>query len=124
MCGCNKPKKKPVAPLPASTLSSSGNFGAAAVNSTEKESTNQMVMLEYTGPLEGTFSIRSRVDKTKIYRFGNNPSHRTRAVLSGDAQLLTSMLDGQGNASYRIVSLGGADRQYDPTAFLGQPIST
>jgi hypothetical protein len=124
MCGCNQPKKRPLAPLPASTLNSSGNFSADAVKTMETSDQNQMVMLEYIGPMEGTFSIRSRVDKTKIYRFGNNPGHKSRAVFLGDAELLTSMVDVQGNASYRIVNRGGADTPYDPIAFLGQPISS
>jgi len=124
MCGCQQPKKKPSAPLPASTLNSSGNFSADAIKTMETSDQNQMVMLEYIGPMEGTFSIRSRVDKTKIYRFGNNPGHKARAVFLGDAELLTSMMDGQGNASYRIVNQGGAGIPYDPIAFLGQPISS
>lgn len=124
MCGCNQPKKKPVASQPASTLTSSGNFDTSAVKTMESQDGSQMVMLEYVGPNEGTFSIRSRIDKTKIYRFGNNPSHKARAVFLGDAELLTSMLDGHGNAAYRIVSQGSVEKGYDPIAFLGQPVSS
>ena len=124
MCGCQSPKKKPISSQPASMLKSSGNFSADAVKTMEAQDGSQMVMLEYVGPLEGTFSVRSRIDKTKIYRFGNNPSHKARAVFLGDAELLTSMLDGQGNAAYRIVSQGSVEKGYDPIGFLGQPVSS
>lgn len=124
MCGCSGTKKKPVAALPSSTLKSSGNFNTDAVKTMEPGDSSQMVMLEYTGPNEGAFSVRSRVDKTKIYRFGNNPGHKTRAVFLGDAEFLTSMKDGQGNSAYRIISQGIADKGYDPVAFLGQPITS
>lgn len=123
MCGCNQ-KKKPVSSVPSSTLSSSGNFTqeslAKVVQSNDK---SQMVTVEYIGRLAETFSIRSRVDRNIIYRFGNNESHRARPVLLADAEFLISQRNEHNQPNYRIVGMGITQETLDPSAFLGQPIT-
>lgn len=124
MCGCNQGKKKPPSPTPSSTLTSSGNFTqeslAKVVQSNDK---SQMVIVEYTGPIAETFSIRSRVDRNITYRFGNNENHRARPVLLSDAEFLLGMTDREAKPIYRIVGTGGGQEVLDPAAFLGQPIT-
>lgn len=123
MCGCNS-KRTPPSKTPSSTLTSSGNFTqesiAKVVQSTDK---GQMVVLEYVGQLAETFSIRSRVDRNIIYRFGNNENHRARTVLLGDAEFLLAQRDANNKPNYRIVGVGGVQEANDPAAFLGQPIT-
>ena len=122
MCGCRQ--QKPSANLPASLLSSSGNFTKESIEkAVETNSTNLMVVLEYIGPDQNTFSIRSRVSRDVTYRFGNNDGHRTRAIYVGDAQFLLGMTDQSGQPLYRVVSSVAAVESSDPAAFLGQPIT-
>lgn len=123
MCGCNQ-KRKPPTRTPSSTLTSSGNFTqdsiAKVVQSDDK---SQMVVVEYVGKLSETFSIRSRVDRSIIYRFGNNEAHRTRTVLLADAEFLLAQRDAENRQNYRIVGTGTVSEVNDPSAFIGQPIA-
>lgn len=119
MCGCQTPKK--AISVPNSTLSSSGNFDLqAGVN--EGEKATQMVQVEYMGPLEQTFSIRSRVDRNVTYRFGNNHNYKVRTVFLADAEFLMGMTDGFGVPQYRQITSGATIETRDPAAFLGQPL--
>jgi len=123
MCGCNS-KKKPPSPTPSQTLASSGSFTAESMRSVVKSNNpTQMVIVEYTGPLVETFSIRSRVDRNITYRFGNNENHRSRTVLLADAEFLMGMTDRNGKPTYRIVGTGVPQEAQDPSAFLGAPIT-
>lgn len=123
MCGCNQ-KKVPLSKTPTSMLTSSGNFTQESIrNVVQSDDKSQMVVLEYIGPLRETFSLRSRMDRNIMYRFGNNETHRARPVLLGDAEWLLGQGDDSGKPTYRIVSVGGAAETLDPSAFLGQPIA-
>jgi hypothetical protein len=118
-CGCSTPKK--AINKPSSTLVSSGNFELqAGVN--EGAIPAQMVQLEYLGPLRETFSIRSRVARDILYRFGNNDQHRERSVFLADAEYLTGITDKNGSPMYRQISSGAAMETRDPSAFLGQAV--
>lgn len=120
MCGCSPPQV--VKNLPGSTLRSSGNFAnQQGVNS--GQTPTQMVMVEYVGPIQDTFTIRSRVDREIMYRFANDDKHKQRAVYLEDAEFLTGMLDGQGTPLYRQLAAVPAPESRDPSAFLGQPVA-
>lgn len=118
MCGCTA-SKKPVASKPSSTLSSSGNFATPLI---ETGDNSQMVMIEYVGAMAGSFSIRSRVDRNVIYRFGNSPGHQVKTVFLADAEYLAGQVGADGKSAYRIIPTGGVQTVNDPSAFLGQPI--
>ena len=118
-CGC-QPKKNPKN-RSGSTLSSSGDFPQSS-GIAQEGAGEQMVNLEYVGPMEQTFSIRSRVDPGITYRFGNNPSHRIRTVFLEDAEYLIAQRNGQDLAFYRVVSLGQGQDENNPANFIGQPI--
>lgn len=118
MCGCSGTKK--ANNLPASLLSSSGNFSTQE-NVNSGEQATSIVQMEYVGPMEQTFSIRSRVDREVVYRFGNNDSHRQRAVFLGDAEWLTGIRDANNKPAYVILTSSNIETR-DPAAFLGVPI--
>lgn len=123
MCGCQKPKS-PASPTPSSMLSSSGNFSQQSIAKlVEGSDKNQMVTVEYTGPIVGTFTINSRVSREVSYRFGNNDFHRTRSVFLGDAEWLIGMNDREGNPTYKILSNVSISEVNDPAAFVGQAIT-
>lgn len=119
MCGC-APQKRSVN-VPNSTLSSSGSF-APQQGVNQGDLATQMVQVEYVGPLEETFTIRSRVDRTIMYRFGNNASYRQRAVFLADAEFLAGLVDANGIPLYRQLTHTAMLEQRDPSAFLGQPV--
>lgn len=123
MCGCRQPNTPP-SKTPKSLLSSSGNFSQDSVMaSVEQSDPTAMVTMEYIGPIEQTFSVRSRVSRDVAdYRFGNNPYHKVRTVLLGDAQYLLSQSDKDGKPLYRMISNTSSAGENDPAAFLGQPI--
>lgn len=116
MCGCGGAKK--VSNKPQSLYGSSGNF-AKNVTVPEGTEATQMVLVEYLGPIEETFSIRSRVDRSINYRFGNNPYHKDRNVFMYDVEILISMLDGEGKPLYRIKGISGTIENRDPTVIVG-----
>lgn len=119
-CGCSGTKT--VLNKSMSTLSSSGNFDVTAgVN--EGENAIQMVQLEYIGPIQETFSIRSIVDRSIMYRFGNNQWHKEKTVFFQDAEKLLQSVDGEGKPQYRMLSGRAMIESRDPSAFLGQPIT-
>lgn len=120
MCGCTQ--KKIVTTTPASTGSSSGN-GIDTQSMVGDVIPTQMVQVEYIGPLEQDFSIRSRVDPGVSYRFGNNPYNRQKTVYLGDAQFLTSLTMGDGQAQYHIVGTNIAMEHRDPTSFIGEAVA-
>lgn len=122
MCGCNTPKK-PVSSTPSSTLSSSGNFTSQSVISVVDENDKQqMVMVEYVGPVMETFTLRSRISKDISYRFGNNELHRYRSVFFGDAEWMVGLNGRDGKPMYKIVAKVGTVENQDPASFIGQPI--
>lgn len=123
-CGCGA-KRIPTS-LPNSTLSSSGNFSqdSWADPSTLQNNPNQMVEVEYLGPIVESFSINSRVRRDVMYRFGKNDYHRIRAVFLKDAEFLVGLGDGDGKPLYRILAAGATMEEHDPTVFLGAPLET
>jgi len=123
MCGCNSPKK-PLGSQPASTMTSSGNFSSASITPLEFDADKQqMVVLEYVGPVLEPFTITSRMSRNVRYRFGNNDQHRLKTVFLGDADYLMGQAGRDGKPLYRMVSHAGVEGANDPTEFLGQPIA-
>lgn len=122
-CGCGGQKNPPK--IPGSAMSSSGNFPESktliqqAFNTTE----GQMVNLQYVGPVEETFSIRSRIASGVVYRFGNNQHHRVRPVFIEDAEYLMSLTDATGSPIYTAVVAGASMEIRDAAAVLGRPIT-
>jgi len=119
MCGCTS-KKKTTAP-PASLLSSSGNFTTEQLINTP-DGDAQMVKLEYIGPREETFSLRSTVLRDKTYRFGNNTYHKEQTVFLEDAERFLGMLNGD-KPTFRVLPTNAALEARDPAAALGMPIT-
>lgn len=120
MCGCASTKK--ATNKSSSAMSSSGNFSVQE-NVNTGGIKEQMVQLEYVGPLEQTFTIKSRQQPGITYRFGNNDSHRVRSVFLGDAEYLTSLMDGNEKPLYVMLSTGGMMETRDPAVFLGQAVA-
>lgn len=120
MCGCTQ--KRIVNTTPASTGTASGN-GIDTQSMVGDVIPTQMVQVEYIGPLEQDFSIRSRVDPGVSYRFGNNPYNRQKTVYLGDAHFLTSLTMGDGQAQYRIVGTNIAMEHRDPSSFIGEAVA-
>jgi len=123
MCGCNSPRT-PTTPIPQSLLSSSGNFSIESIKQAiDTKDPTMQVTVEYSGEAKETFSIRSRVHREVIYRFGNNDLHRQRTVFVADAAYLIGLVDSEGDPIYHIVSnVVGVPEANDPSAFMGEPI--
>lgn len=121
-CGCGTKTK--VTTIPSSSMSSSGNFTAFMESEKQEQGdvSAQMVTVEYVGEIREPFSIRSRVMPGKVYRFGNNDYNRMNVVFLGDAEFLTSMVDGNNMPKYRVLGAGSPAEVRDPTVFLGQAI--
>lgn len=120
-CGCQKPHI--VKTKPSSTLRSSGSFtNASKVVGTDSPS-DQLVQVEYLGPNEGKFSVRSRVLPGKVYRFGNNPYNKVQTVFLGDAEYLIGQVNAFNEQLYRIIT-GATMEQRDPGAALGRAIAS
>lgn len=124
MCGCQKPIIQPTVDNAASLLSSSGNFSEASLKAVvEKGDPMQSVLLEYIGPLEQTFSVRSRVGAGVMYRFGNNDGNRIRPIFLGDLPFFMSLRDGE-QPTYRVLGNAAVPPEaVDPASFLGAPIT-
>jgi hypothetical protein len=117
-CGCGSPQK--ASNLPKSTLAGSGNFDTQA-SGIQAELGTQMVRVEYVGPIEETFSIRSRLQPHIMYRFNNN-DHRENNVFIQDAEFLASLVDGNAVPLYRqVVNLPMTETR-DPSSVLGEKI--
>lgn len=122
MCGCLSPVF-PTNDMPNSLLSSSGNFDPeSVVKVVDPESKQTMVVMEYVGPNQSTFSVNSRVARGIQYRFGNNDSHRRRPVFIGDIDFLLG-LNTKGERDFQVVSNIAVPEHHDPAAFLGYPIA-
>ena len=122
MCSCGGPKK-PVISQPSSTMSSSGNFSAAALGAViEGENKQQMVLVEYVGPNEAPFTVTSKVSRDIRYRFANNEQHRLKAVFLGDADFLVGQSGRDGQPMYRIIG-SAQEGEHNPAEFVGQPIA-
>lgn len=120
MCGC-RGNKKTTSP-PTSLLQGSGNFPAEQV-SAQGDSPTSMIRLEYIGPNEATFSIRSRVFRDKMYRFGNNSTHKEQVVFLQDAEFLLSQRVGE-SPTFRVLNTNAELETRDPAGALGMPIGT
>lgn len=118
MCGCNNPKTKIPTGKPLSAFSSSGSFSSGSAIPEGAEPT-QMVSIEYLGPLAETFSVRSRLDPSVNYRFGNNPLHKERTVFLHDAYNLIGNLDGEGKPLFRMRGVAGVGSGHDPSRIVG-----
>lgn len=120
-CGCGT--KTSVQNGPSSLMSSSGNFDMKSliIDPTQPAS-SQMVMLEYIGPVQETFSLKSTVNRDVTYRFGNNDYHRQKAVYLQDAERFMGMVNSQGQPLYIMVVAGATMEVRDPTSFLGAPV--
>lgn len=119
MCGCSPQKK--VVNIPNSTLTSSGNF-ADQTGVNQGVIPTQMVQVEYLGPIEETFTIRSRISRDVMYRFGQTPDYRDRTVYLQDAEFLVGLMDQFGNPLYRQITTTAMMEKRDPAAFIGQPV--
>jgi len=120
-CGCRKKTivKKP----PASTLSSSGNFAnSEEIIVADESQENQLVNVEYFGPNEQNFSIRSRLDPQVRYKFGNNAHNKIKTVFLKDAQYLVGKV-GRDNLQYYKIVTGLRVEDMDPQAALGRVLS-
>lgn len=118
-CGCGA--KKVSKAVPASTMSSSGNF-ATLTESTPETSETSMVMVQYVGPIKESFTIRSIVDRSITYRFGNNQHHSLRNVFRGDVDRLLSFTNGMGQPMYRVVRGDPSLATNDPSIALGRAL--
>lgn len=116
-CGCGGTKK--IINRPSSLNTASGDLNKSLLVP-EGTDLNQMVVVEYVGPVAETFSIRSRVDRSINYRFGNNPYHKDRTVFLADANILIGTLDGTGKPMYRIKGITGAVENRDPSIIAGK----
>ena len=118
-CGCGSKAVTKV--KPKSTMSSSGNFENLDkfLKGTNSE---QLVKLEYLGPREGTFTIRSRVMPSKSYRFGNNRQHKIQTVFMQDAEYLVQQVGPDAKPYYRMIT-GGTMEFKDPSVVLGRPLA-
>lgn len=121
MCGCSGTRV--VTTKSGTTLSSSGNFQAQEEEAAQGEMATQMVQVEYVGPTEETFTLRSRVVPGLTYRFGNNQYHRVQTVLTGDAEYFSGIHDGQDRPLYVTLAAQSAMETRDPSAFLGQAVA-
>ena len=122
MCGCSNTKTPP-GNMPESLMTSSGNFERSSIMQlTDKDSKEQMVMVEYVGPNTSAFTINSRSAPQVSYRFANNEYHRTKAVLVGDVPFLLS-LNTAGRRDFQLVTNAAAPDAHDPAVFLGHPIT-
>ena len=122
MCSCGGPKK-PIAPIPGSMMTSSGDFSNASLSAVlEGGDKQQMVMIEYVGPLKEPFTVTSKMSRDIRYRFANNEQHRNKAVFLGDAEYLIGTNGRDGKPIYRIISSMGVENANDPAVFLGAPI--
>jgi len=119
-CGCNR--KKIVKASPTSTMSSSGDFRSS--DNIEKDIKNEgsLVTLEYFGPNEQNFSVRSRLDPRVRYTFGNNRHKKRRTVFLKDAQNLAGKIGPDGEALWKIVT-GAKMEDMDPQAALGRVLT-
>jgi hypothetical protein len=86
---------------------------------TTEDVKGQLVNVEFMGPEEQSFTIRSRVDGRVAYRFGNNPHHKEATVYLQDAEFLISMTDGEGKPKYRILNVSSPLEERNVAEFLG-----
>jgi len=120
-CGCGK--KKIVKALPQSTMSSSGNFKSSESIAMEMGDEGSLVMVEYFGPNEQNFSIRSKLDPRVRYTFGNNRHKKRRTVFLKDAQRLAGQIGPNGKVLWQIVT-GAKVEDMDPQAALGRQLKS
>lgn len=112
MCGCGGTQQ--TASQPASLLSGSGNFDMRDLLKEDRQPTD-MVQLEYVGSRAETFSLKSRVMPSKMYRFGNNPGHKEKTVFLADAQFFLTLLEGE-RPTFRIIQQGATMENRDPAS--------
>jgi len=118
-CGCGK--KVIVKTKPKSSLRSSGNFSNTEEVIGTDMASEQLVQVEYMGPNEGKFSVRSRVLPGKTYRFNNN-HNKIQTVFLRDAEYLVAQTDRDNIPVYRMIT-GATMEQNDPQAFLGRAVA-
>lgn len=115
MCGCNQTRR--MSTKPGSTYASSGVFTQIG-SVPEGEDPMSMVIVEYMGPIAETFSIRSGIDRSVQYRYGNNPGHKEHTVFLGDAYRLVGMIDANEKPLYRIKG-SASTPQRNPSDIVG-----
>lgn len=121
MCGCSA-SKEPFLPNPSSLMSSSGNFNNESLAKVaDPQNKQQMVVVQYIGPIKEPFSIKSRMTRDVMYRFANNDNDNIKTVFLGDAEWLIT-LNGREGPQYQILSTVGVENANDPALFLGQPL--
>ena len=116
MCGCTQ--TKPVTTKPQSFMSSSGDFKVTEGN-LDKEIPTQMVEVEYSGPNEQTFTLKSIVDRSVFYRF-NNTDLRIRSVFLADAERLIGMTDRFGRPEWKMIGNTSSMDERNPIAIVGE----
>lgn len=119
-CGCGR--KVIAKTSPQSAMSSSGNFKSSESIAMEMGDEGSLVMLEYFGPNEQNFSIRSKLDGRVRYTFGNNRHKKRRTVFLKDAQHLAGKVGPNGIALWQIVT-GATIEDMDPQAALGRELA-
>lgn len=120
-CGCGQ---KSLPRLPVSAMTASGNFQTSqgVIAQVFNTAEGQMITLSYEGPLQETFSIRSRVAPGVVYRFGNNSHSKVRAVFIEDAEYLLSLTNPDATPQYIATTAGATMEVRDPASVLGQAI--
>jgi glycosyltransferase involved in cell wall biosynthesis len=119
-CGCGK--KIIASGQPQSRLSASGNFKSSEAIATEMADEESLVMVEYSGPNEQNFSVRSRVDPRVRYKFGNNRHNKRRRIFLKDAQHLIGQVGRDNVPMWQIVT-GAKMEDMDPQAALGRTLA-
>jgi len=119
-CGCVK--KTIVKRSPKSTLSSSSKLfdSPEEMIVADEGQDDKIVSVEYFGPNEQNFSIRSKLDSQVRYKFGNNPHNKIKEVFLKDALYLIGKIGRDNLQFYKIVTgVSAEDGEQDPQAALG-----
>lgn len=120
-CGCGSKNSATKAKI----LTSSGDFRELSDLQSKaftSEDGQQMVKMEYVGPMIEPFSIASREMPSIRYRFANTPSNKQRAVLVQDVPYLAGLTGPDGSPLYRVVDSNFLTPTSEASAFLGTPV--
>ncbi len=122
MMGCGCGKKAIVKGRAQSAMTSSGNFKSSEEIAVEIGDAESLVMVEYFGPNEQNFSIRSKLDSRVRYVFGNNQHKKRRRVFLKDAQYLVGQVGRDNIPLWKMVT-GAKVEDMDPQAALGKVLT-